>query len=388
MGAGDRPKVEPHLVRARMRWIGAVREFLDQQGYLEVQTPVFQAKLSGFEKGTGFSTFSSSLGERLWFRGAPELYLKRLMIDGQADGMEKLFELAVCLRDEFNEEAPRDSFDRPEFTLLELYTCADDPWALEGLLHGMIEHGIARLEAEGLVQSPGAREACAALRRPWQRQEFSTLLRSIDPDFDLERLLAQSLGPVPQQGAARATLQAQAIEARAGDRELQDAAASLAYKAGELGRYLRAGPQGYWFDFIDHAFQTQVAPTLTEPVIVHRLPLESSPMAESSEGIHCEKWELYAGGVRVALAQKELMDAAAQKVRFEHLDRLRTLGYELLPEPDESFIAELERWPADRPVIGMGVYIDRLAGTILGIVGKDGGGQERMLPNLFKRPPS
>ena len=259
---------------------------------------------------------------------------------------------------------------------------------MEGLLRRMIEHGIERLEAEGLAQSQASRAACALLRGPWQRQEFPALLRSIDPGFDLEGLLRQSLERSQTKGAPRATLQAEAIDARASDGDLRDAAAGLASKAGELGQYLRAGPQGYWYDFIDHAFQTQVAPTLAGPVIVHRLPLESSPLAESADGIHCEKWELYVNGVRIALAQQELMDAEAQRVRFAHLDHLRRLGYELQPEPDESFIAELERWPAERPLIGMGVYIDRLAGIILGILGEDGRGQERMIPNLFKPAPS
>ena len=376
--------IEPHLLKGRMRLLGALRQYLERQGYQEVQTPVLHGRLGGFEKGTGFSTFSASLGERLWFRAAPELYLKRLLIEGQGDGMDRLFELAVCVRDEYDEQAPADSFDRPELTLLELYTCQEDPWALEGLLRAMTDHAVARLEGEGLVRGTEARAACAALRGPWERREFGALLASLDPEFDLEGLLRKSLQRAPARGKPRAAFQAEAIAARAGDPELREAAAGLAYRAGSLARYLRAGPQGYWYDLIEHAFQARVAPGLTEPVIVHRLPLESSPMADSSDGVHCEKWELYARGVRIALAQRELMDAEAQRVRFEHLERLRRLGFAVLPEPDEGFIEELKRWPAQRPVIGMGLYVDRLAGLALGILGKDGRGQERMIPNLFK----
>ena len=119
-------------------------------------------------------------------------------------------------------------------------------------------------------------------------------------------------------------------------------------------------------------------------MIVHGLPVESSPLAESDDGIHSLKWELYLDGVRVALGQRELMDAEAQTVRFQHLDRLRRQGYDLLPEPDETFLEDLARWPAERPVIGMGIYLDRLAGSLLGLVSGDGHGQERMLPNLYK----
>ncbi len=382
------PDIEPDLIKGRMRLLGSFRRYLEEANYQEVQTPILHGSLGGFEKGTGFSTFSSSLGERLWFRGAPELYLKRLMIGGQGHGMDRVFELATCLRDEYNEGAPRTGYDRPELTLLELYeTSSDDPWSLEELFRGMIDRGITVLEADGLLGSRGA-EAVGALRGTWQRQDFNSLLQTIDAGLDLERLQKRSVDQAQAMGVTGASLQAQAIEARAGDADLRETAANLAYRGGDLAQYLRAGPQGYWYDFIDHAFQTQVAPTLMRPVIVHGLPLESSPLAASTDGIHCDKWELYMGGVRIALAQRELMDAEAQRVRFKHLDHLRAIGYELLPEPDEAFIAELERWPANRPLIGMGVYVDRLAGIILGILAEDGTGQERMIPNLFKGPAS
>ncbi|MCH8190041.1 MAG: hypothetical protein IIC80_01665, partial [Chloroflexi bacterium] len=120
--------IDTRLVRGRMRVVGAARNRLEREGFLEVQTPLLHHRLSGFERGAGFSTFSSSLGERLWFRAAPELYLKRLLIDGQSGGMDKLFEIAVCSRDELDEATPRESFDRPEFTLLEAYACAPGHW--------------------------------------------------------------------------------------------------------------------------------------------------------------------------------------------------------------------------------------------------------------------
>ena len=375
---------DPRLVRGRTRFLGAMRKHLEAQDYLEVQTPVLQPKLSGFEKGTGFSTFSSSLGERLWFRAAPELYLKRLMIEGQSAGMDRIFEMAICLRDEYNEQEPRDSFDRPEFTLLEVYSCHDDPWAFEALLRGMLEQASLALEAGDLKKDAKTRKGLDLLLSPWEHRDYASLIRAIDPAVDLEGLLQHSMQPSRGRGQSQATLQAGAIAARAGDAALREAAANLAYKSGGLAPYLRSGPQGYWLDFLDHAFQTRVVPTLIKPVMVHRLPLESSPLAASQDGIHCDKWELYVNGVRVALAQRELMDAEAQRVRFEHLAHLRKLGYELVPEPDESFVQELEQWPKDRPLIGMGVYVDRLLGTAFGILGADGRGQERMIPNLFK----
>lgn len=378
---------DPRLVIGRTRFIGALRKALEEQRYLEVGTPVLQPKLSGFEKGTGFSTFSSSLGERLWFRAAPELYLKRLMIAGQGAGMDRIFELAICLRDEHNELDPEDSFDRPEFTLLEAYSAEADPWAFEGLLRGMLEQAVAALSTAGLGRT--VQRGSKQLLKPWVHREYADLVRQIEPKLDLDKLLQGAStrgggGKVVRRGGSQAAAQAQAIAARANDPILREAAAGLAYKSGGLGRYLRSGPQGYWFDLLDHAFQKKIVPQLKEPTIVHRMPLESSPLAESSDGVHCEKWELYVDGVRVALAQKELMDAQAQRVRFEHLDALRRQGYELVPEPDESFATSLEQWPAQRPLIGMGAYVDRLAGIAMGLLSAGARGQERMIPNLFK----
>lgn len=384
MPAKKKPAIDPGLVKARMRVIGSARKYLEDTGYLEVQTPVLHPRLSGFEKGTGFSTYSASLGERLWFRAAPELYLKRLLVGWGSDGPEKIFEIATCLRDELDEEWPRESFDRPEFTLLEAYASAEDHWSLEPLLRGMLEAAIARLEGESLLPSSAAKTACARLRLPWQRRSYAELLSTLDGGLDLERLLRSSWSQTVKGKGDDAALQAKAMETRAADPRLREAAATLTYRVGKLAPYLRTGPQDYWYDFLDHAFQTKVAPTLKGPIIVHGLPVESSPLAASNDGIHCEKWELYLDGVRVALGQRELMDPQAQKVRFQHLDRLRRLGYDLMPEPDERFIDDLASWPAGRPLIGLGLYLDRVAGSMLGLVQEDGRGQERMVPHLFK----
>ncbi|MCL0101730.1 hypothetical protein M1O29_01420 [Dehalococcoidia bacterium] len=357
------------LLKGRAGILNAIREHLQEQGYLEVQTPILHPHFNGLEKGLGFSTFSASLGERLWFRGAPELYLKRLMISGETEGLDKVFELAICLRDEFNESTPRDSFDRPELTLLELYSSELDTALLKELLQDLLQRVSKQLTVAGI-------EVPDLLTKTWSTKNYGTLLSSIDDTFELDALL---------NAATSGSGDAASIEARASDARLHEAASSLAYKAGNMAPYLRLGPQGYWHDLVDHAFQTKVAPTLIEPTLVHGFPLESSPLAESTDAIHCDKWELYAGGIRIALAQTELMNAEAQKVRFEHLQDLRALGYDVLPEPDDNFVAELERWPSGKSLAGMGLYIDRLAGLALGLISDDGSGQERMIPNLYKK---
>ena len=215
----------------------------------------------------------------------------------------------------------------------------------------------------------------------WKQLGFGDALRTLDADFDLEGLLAKS---APRSNGADAEAQAEAIEVRAADSALVAASEGLLRSAADLSPYLRRGPQGYWFEFLERAFREGVAPSLVEPTVVHSLPLESSPLAQSSDGVHCDKWELYVGGLRVALAQRELMDADAQAVRFRHIEHLRRQGYDVLPEPDRRFVEELRRWPSGAPLVGMGVYLDRLLGVILGLVTPDGRGQERMLPQRFQ----
>ena len=369
-------RADPIIVRGRVAFLKALRGFLEERGYAEVQTPLLHTQLAGFERAVGFSTYSASLGERLWFRAAPELYLKRLLIDWGPEEADKVFEVALCLRDDFDEAAPVDSFDRPEFTLLELYAVDDDHNAFEGLLRDAIAAGVQAL------WEAGAHAGVPATAGDWARLGFGDALRNLDTAFDLEGLLAKS---APRSNGADAEAQAEAIEVRAADTALVTASEGLLRRTADLSPYLRRGPQGYWFEFLERAFREGVAPSLVQPTVVHSLPLESSPLAQSSDGVHCDKWELYMGGLRVALAQRELMDAEAQAVRFRHIDHLRRQGYDVLPEPDRRFVEELRRWPAGTPLVGMGIYVDRLLGVILGLVTPDGRGQERMLPNVFKR---
>lgn len=366
------------LVKGRMRVLAALRGALAAAGYAEVQTPLLQRSLSGFESGAGFSTYSASLGERLWLRAAPELYLKRLVLNAPKGELDRIYELAVCLRDELDDVSGPGAFDRPEFTLLELYAVEEDAGSLEGLLRDLLGAVVGELKQGGLSVNE------KAFAGKWERRQFGDLLQELDSNFELERLLHKSVPKMRRSAASAAASDALAIEARASDPALRSAAANLVYQAGDVAEYLRAGPQGYWWEFVERAFRTRVAPNLQGPVIVEGFPLEASPLVQSDDSVHGMKWELYAGGVRVAIGSRELMNAADLKVRFQMLDRLRRLGYGRLPEPDAAFLAELEGWPRERPLIGMGIYVDRLAGILLGLLTAAGKGQERMLPNLFK----
>jgi len=371
-------KATSKLVRGRLTFVNALRNFLQEQNYVEVQTPLLHRRLAGFEKGVGFSTYSASLGERLWLRAAPELYLKRLIIEWGPKEASKLFEFALCLRDDFDEASPSDSFDRPEFTLLELYTVDEDYERLELLLRDAIVVGVNALRSVGVLPNDGSPFGTG----DWSRIGFAESLKKLDEGFDLDELLASAGSGVVAKGADG---HAEAIEVRAADADLVAASERVLRQVADLTPYLRMGPQGYWFDFVERAFRQGIVPSFTEPTVVHSLPLESSPMAQSSDGVHCDKWELYMGGLRVALAQRELMDANVQAVRFRHIDHLRRQGYDVLPEPDKEFVEVLRKWPVGAPLVGMGIYVDRLIGLILGLVSPDGHGQEQMIPNVFKR---
>ena len=227
-------QADPSMVRGRVAFVKALRGVLEERGYGEVQTPLLHTRLAGFEKAVGFSTYSASLGERLWFRAAPELYLKRLIIDWGPEEANKLFEVALCLRDDFDEAAPADSFDRPEFTLLEVYAIDDDHDAFAGLLREVIAAGVQALRTAGAIDD------VPAVTGDWKRLGFGDALRALDADFDLEGLLAKS---APRSNGADAEAQAEAIEVRAADSALVAASEGLLRSAADLSPIFAGAPR-------------------------------------------------------------------------------------------------------------------------------------------------
>jgi lysyl-tRNA synthetase, class II len=246
---------------ARSRAVTAIRAALDEEGFVEVETPVLQP-LYGGGAAKPFTTHSNELERDLYLRIADELYLKRLIVGG----LERVYEIGKDFR---NESV---SFKHnPEFTMLEWYEA-----------YGDYEDGMRRVEA--VVAAAGAAAGSAiALEPPWRRQTLREAIQEragIDPmaDRDRDRLVA--------------FLQKQGV----------DTSADVT-----------------WADAVDHLLSHFVEPAIEEPTFLTDYPVELSPLAKRSPGDDgvVERFEAFCVGMEVANGYTELNDPADQRARFE-----------------------------------------------------------------------
>src|SRR5438067_5390825 len=252
------------LFMDRARIISAVRAYLDEEGFIEVETPVLQP-LYGGALARPFLTHHNELDRDLYLRIATELYLKRLIVGG----LERVYELGKDFRNE-----GVSSKHNPEFTMVEFYEAYAD-----------YEDAAARLEA--LVRAAASAVGYAGeldFAGPWKRVGF---------------------GPAIE-GATGIDLRA-AADAPTLAREI-------------TGRELALATEGAsWAQMADGLLAKYVEPTLVEPTFVLDYPVELSPFAREhrSEPGLTERWEAFAGGIEIANAFTELNDPDAQRQRFQ-----------------------------------------------------------------------
>ena len=294
----------------RSRMVSGMRRYLDEHGFLEVETPMMQP-LAGGATARPFVTHHNALDVDLYLRIAPELYLKRLVIGG----MERVYELAKNFRNEGVSTS-----HNPEFTTLEIYQAYTD---YEGMM-SLAEELIGR----------GAREAADSLQVSYQGKTI---------DFS---------SPWRRVGLVQAVEEATGIEIAG--RSLPE----INSQAKEKGIPLPPLSRG---KLIEHLFEEFVEATLIQPTIVKDYPIEISPLAKRKpdvEGI-VERFELFAGGMEIANAFTELNDPLDQRARFEAQEKLRVAGDDEAQQVDEDFLFALEHGMP--PTGGIGIGIDRLA---------------------------
>lgn len=297
------------VFRARSRIVTAARRFLDERGFVEVETPVLQP-LYGGASARPFTTRHLALDRRLYLRIADELYLKRLIVGG----MDRVYEMSKDFRNE-----GVDRFHNPEFTMLEFYQAFADyeemMAAVERLFAALAEaaRGSRRVVYQGSE---------IAFDRPFARRPFV-------------ETLGEALGRDP--------MQAPVDELRA-----------LAEEAGGDG--LDGAGRG---KLMDSLFGALVQPSLVQPTFVTDHPRELSPLAKAKRGAPhlSERFELYVAGQEMANAFSELNDPVAQRARFEDQAALRAAGDDEAQVIDEDYIRALEHGMP--PTGGVGVGIDR-----------------------------
>ena len=289
-------------VAVRARLVAAIRRYLDERGFVEVETPILQPRYGG-ALAEPFVTHSNELEMDLYLRIADELYLKRLIVGG----LEKVYEISKDFR---NESV---SFKhQPEFTMLEWYEA-----------YANYEDTMARVEelvAEAAQAAIGAtkisfREHEVDLSPPWRRL---MLIDALEEEGVWTRDAAELRGRLEERGMDLA----------------QD---------------------DTWAQLVDHALSHLVEPKLIEPTILYDYPVELSPLArrkDGEEGI-VERFEYFVGGIELGNAYSELNDAEEQAARFAEMgaddpDYIEALSYGMPPTG------------------GLGLGIDRLSMLLTG----------------------
>lgn len=299
------------VFQMRSRIIDAIRRFLVDRGFLEVETPILQP-IHGGAAARPFVTYHNALDRELYLRIALELYLKRCVIGG----MEKVFEIGRNFRNE-----GISTKHNPEFTMMELYQAYTDYNGIMELVEDMVSTVAEQVLGSTKFEYAGH---TIDVRPPWPRVRMRDSIRiesGIDyADYPTAESLCQAM------------------------RE----------------RGIAADPKATRAKLIDNLLSEFVEPKLIQPSFLIDYPVEMSPLAKRKrdDPTEVERFEGYIGGMEVANAFSELNDPLDQRERFLQQLEERAAGDEEAQPMDEDFLLALEHGMP--PTGGLGVGIDRL----------------------------
>jgi lysyl-tRNA synthetase class 2 len=308
------------VFEARAAIVRGLRRFLDERGFLEVETPMMQP-IAGGATARPFVTHHNALDLDLYLRVAPELYLKRLLVGG----LHRVYEINRNFRNE-----GISTQHNPEFTMLEFYWAYADYEDLMALTEEMLS-GLAR-EVLGTTKLEW-KGASIDLEPPW-------------PRYPMKQAIAD-LGGVEADRLETAKGVAEALTER-----------GVELPAAGPGREAGAG-RAYGY-LLMALFEETVEEHLLGPVFITEHPVEVSPLSKASrrDPRFTERFELYLGGMEIANAFSELNDPDVQAARFEDQLAARAAGDEEAHRFDADYVRALEHGMP--PAAGEGVGIDRL----------------------------
>ena len=304
------------IFKKRIAIVGEIRRFLEDRGFLEVETPMMQA-IPGGAAAQPFQTHHNALGVDLYLRIAPELYLKRLLVGG----FTKIFELNRNFR---NEGISRRH--NPEFTMLEAYWAYADFGKMADLVEEMVCH-VAEKICGGLriehKDSEGNVVRTIDLSRPWRRASYEDLIRGIEPqwyDFTPEQRRAWCLEHKIDVSHCQAD-----------------------------------------FEVTQHVFEKLVEEKTMDPLFVTHCPKELVPLAKqnAADPRLVDVYELVINGQEISPGYSELNDPLVQRERLEHQSGGET------QKLDDDFLTALEYGMP--PAGGIGIGIDRLVMMLTGV---------------------
>jgi lysyl-tRNA synthetase, class II len=317
----------------RILIIREIRRYLEDRGFLEVETPMMQP-IAGGAAAEPFKTHHKALDLDLFLRIAPELYLKRLLVGG----FTKVFELNRNFR---NEGISRRH--NPEFTMLEVYWAYADFELMANLVEEMIcllaervagSLQIAHKDSEGKIKRT------IDLTRPWKRARYRDLIRQVDETW-YERNRDQKL-----------------------------------MRCEELGVEVHPGMQE--FEITQQVFEKLVEARTIDPLFVTHLPVELVPLAKQNaeNPALVDVYELIINGQEISPGYSELNDPVVQRQRLTEQVGEETQNL------DEDFLLALEHGMP--PAGGVGVGIDRL---VMALTGTDSIREVILFPHLKPKSP-
>jgi len=292
----------------RTRMVGAIRRYLDEHGFLEVETPVLQPRYGG-AFAEPFVTHYNALDADYYVRIATELYLKRLIVGG----LERVYELGKDFRNEGVSYK-----HAPEFTMVEWYEAFADYRDTMARIEELVET-VARTTIGTTEVTFRGHEV--DLKAPWRR------LKLVD------------------------ALEEQGLWTRDAD--------ELRRRLEERG--VDTSQDKSWSQLVDHALTNYVEPNLVEPTILHDYPVELSPFARATDAdpTIVERFEYFVGGMELGNAFSELNDPDEQAERFAQQ------AEEIGGEPGDPDYVEALAYGMP-PTGGLGLGIDRLAMVLTG----------------------
>lgn len=298
--------------RRRAQITASIRRYLDQEGFIEIETPVLQSEAGGAD-ARPFITYHNTLEMELYLRIATELHLKRLIVGG----FEKVFELGRIFRNE-----GVSTKHNPEFTSIEIYQAYADYYDMMELTENIIVN--AAQDVLGTLKIT-YQDREINLTPPWRRVTMHELVQEITgvdfnsfDDFESARIAAENAGiGVPEECKT-------------------------------IGKLL------------NEAFEQKVEETLIQPTFVLDFPVEISPLAKPhrSKTDLVERFELYVVGRELANSFSELTDPIDQRQRLEAQALKKAAGDLEAQGVDEDFLTALEYGMP--PTGGLGIGIDRL----------------------------
>lgn len=305
------PAVKDVFVK-RSSIISYIRRYLDEKGFMEVETPMMQP-IPGGAAARPFVTHHIALDIDLYLRIAPELYLKRLLVGG----FEKVYELNRNFR---NEGISR--FHNPEFTMLEVYAAYEDYLYMKRLVEELIPVLVEELNGKMEVDFLDGKNLDFSL--PWESLPYYEAIRKYS-----------------------------GMDVREKDTETII-----------RGLQIEMTPPYRKIDVVEEVFKRYVEPNLIKPVFIVDFPVELSPLAKAKrdDPSLVERFELYINGQEIANAYSELNDPVEQRRRF--VEQLKDNSADI-KRLDEDFLNCLEYGMP--PAGGLGIGIDRLVMMLTGM---------------------